>query len=348
MDRHEAGGRPSDDASPPAYVDLETQQSDEAAALRLHQQLNEEERSFVPYVYGLYMALMSIQACDFNAKVWSIVCIGRGLLQLVHNVLITTLRLRRQAPPRKLLFSSRLLYLFGFSWWIVGFKVLLMTPGCEDEATLAETVSLILFWATAVVYAIPFFIYAVLCLFLPCIIYFIVRFAVRPADRQPTPQDILRQLQSKTYKDLLESLKRQYNIENDAMIESRDTSLLPSLSLENVLGGVSSLLGGNTGGSPPSPRSDLRGAPLGDPMRPQGPSISVNKCCPICMVDLVDDDTVLIMPCDPRHFFHQACVEHWLETSQACPICRANIVRLITGNRSPPLAHRDGGLELQV
>ncbi|KFG28565.1 zinc finger, C3HC4 type (RING finger) domain-containing protein, partial [Toxoplasma gondii RUB] len=50
------------------------------------------------------------------------------------------------------------------------------------------------------------------------------------------------------------------------------------------------------------------------------------------------------------HFFHRACVEHWLETSQACPICRANIVNILTGTPSDPtllpVDHRD--LELQI
>ncbi|KAL8275595.1 hypothetical protein Esti_000546 [Eimeria stiedai] len=364
----EPQGEADPQGTPPPYVDLEAHFSaDEEAALRLHRQLNEEEnllqgeRTLVPYVYGFYLALLGAQAallggllyayrgdwereCDIHAKVWSVVCISRGLLQLAHNVAITTLRLRRLSPNRKLLLSSRLLYLFGFSWWLLGFKYLLMNPGCEGEATVAETVSLLLFWATAVVYAIPFFIYAVLCLFLPCIIYFIVRFAVRPADRQPTPAEVLRQLQAKPYRELIDSLKRQYNVENEALIESRDSSLIPSLSLENVIGGVSSLLGGPQGGGPQSPREDSRGGPI----QPRGPSISVNKCCPICMVDLADDDTVLIMPCDSRHFFHQGCVEHWLETSQACPICRANIVRLITGAAAPPQGDREGGLEMQV
>ncbi|KAL8455881.1 hypothetical protein Emag_000255 [Eimeria magna] len=126
------------------------------------------------------------------------------------------------------------------------------------------------------------------------------------------------------------------NIENEALIESRDSSLIPSLSLENVIGGVSSLLGGPQGGGSQSPREDSRGAPLGAPMQPQGPSISVNKCCPICMVDLADDDTVLIMPCDSRVFFVLS------------PICRANIVRLITGAATPPQGDREGGLEMQI
>lgn len=373
----ERGEGSSSEPPPAAYVDIEAHLgSDEVAALQLHQQLNEEEallqgdRSFVPYIYGLYLALLAAQAallsgllyayrsdwdreCDFDLKIWSVVCLSRGLVQLLHNVSLTTLRLRRHPTPRQLLLSSRFFYFLGFAWWVVGFKVVLLAPACAGEPTLAATVSLILFWATAVVYAIPFFIYAVLCLFLPCIIYFVVRFAVRPADRQPTPAEVLRQLQAKPYKELLDSLKRQYNIESEGFPDSRESSLLPSLSLENVIGGVSSLLGrrqqdealascAHMGASNPQNPQNTQNT-----QNPQNPSISVNKACPICMVDLADDDTVLIMPCDSRHFFHRACVEHWLETSQACPICRANIVRLVTGTATPPQAGRDG-LELQV
>lgn len=50
-----------------------------------------------------------------------------------------------------------------------------------------------------------------ICLCLPCIIYFMVRFAVRPADRQPTPPSLIQQLEVKTYADLIENLKRQYS-----------------------------------------------------------------------------------------------------------------------------------------
>ncbi|CDJ40315.1 zinc finger (C3HC4 RING finger) protein, putative [Eimeria tenella] len=63
-------------------------------------------------------------------------------------------------------------------------------------------------------------------------------------------------------------------------------------------------------------------------MQPQAPSISVNRCCPICMVELADEDVVLVMPCD------------------SSPICRANIVHLITGAAGPSQGER--GVEMQV
>ncbi|CDJ50880.1 zinc finger (C3HC4 RING finger) protein, putative [Eimeria brunetti] len=143
------------------------------------------------------------------------------------------------------------------------------------------------------------------------------------------------------------------HIENEALLESRESSLLPSLSLEGVLGGVTSLLGG----SPQQQQREGLGfrdsssssSSSSSRMRSQTPTISLNRCCPICMVDLNNEDIVLIMPCDPRHYFHRACVEHWLETSQACPICRANIVHLLMGTGDAQQnAERGTAIEMQV
>lgn len=96
-------------------------------------------------------------------------------------------------------------------------------------------------------------------------------------------------------------------------ISSRESSsLLPTISLENVLGGVSALLGTGGQGSGVNERSpqtstsrDLPlalGAEGAESLRaPLGaPRISVNRTCPICMIDLLDDDLVLVMPCDSR------------------------------------------------
>ncbi|CDJ59889.1 zinc finger (C3HC4 RING finger) protein, putative [Eimeria maxima] len=167
--------------------------------------------------------------------------------------------------------------------------------------------------------------------------------------------EVLNQLEDKTFAYLLDSLKRQYNIENEVMLDSRESSsLLPSLSIEGVLGGVSSLLGGTLQQQTDQRSSSSSSAAIGlqqhqQQQQQQFPTISVNRCCPICMVDLNNDDIVLIMPCDPRHFFHRACVEHWLETSQACPICRANIVRLIMGtDEGQPPSEAGTSIEMQV
>ncbi|ANQ09229.1 Zinc finger protein [Plasmodium coatneyi] len=53
------------------------------------------------------------------------------------------------------------------------------------------------------------------------------------------------------------------------------------------------------------------------------------EICSICMMNYVRSDDVMMMPCDKRHFFHVGCLTKWLYKSQACPICRTNIVNCL-------------------
>ncbi|KAF8821621.1 putative E3 ubiquitin-protein ligase RNF181 [Cardiosporidium cionae] len=61
---------------------------------------------------------------------------------------------------------------------------------------------------------------------------------------------------------------------------------------------------------------------------------SIPRTCSICMTEIEDEDKVMVMPCDLRHFFHYNCVIRWLERSEACPICRANLSTAL--NREAP------------
>lgn len=45
--------------------------------------------------------------------------------------------------------------------------------------------------------------------------------------------------------------------------------------------------------------------------------------CTICLVDFEEDETVNALPC--LHKFHAVCIETWLKTNGACPICRAKV-----------------------
>ncbi|EPT30338.1 zinc finger, C3HC4 type (RING finger) domain-containing protein [Toxoplasma gondii ME49] len=363
----------------------------EAIALQIQRDLNEEaenlrrDRRMAVSVYVFYgfclvgfsaclIALLALynndwgRSCDVGMKVWSVVWLARMILQLICNTAVTAWRMRAgTSVPRAMMLLPRLVHAFGFTWWLLGVEQLFFEPSCE-EPTLARTVSQVMFWMTGTVYLIPFVVYTLICVCLPCIIYFMVRFAVRPADRQPTPPSLVQQLEVKTYGDLIETLRRQYTLDTHEVDIQHERRTLPSLSLETVIDGVSNLLTpGPAAAGAPAPSTTVGGLPRTPAGAPWAidlggdsgvsasgllsrQSISVNKACPICMVDLDDEDEVLIMPCDSRHFFHRACVEHWLETSQACPICRANIVNILTGTPSDPtllpVDHRD--LELQI
>lgn len=44
--------------------------------------------------------------------------------------------------------------------------------------------------------------------------------------------------------------------------------------------------------------------------------------CSICAVEYAEKDKIIVMECDPRHFFHEECIKRWLRINSNCPICR--------------------------
>ncbi|KAB2609560.1 RING-H2 finger protein ATL70-like [Pyrus ussuriensis x Pyrus communis] len=50
-------------------------------------------------------------------------------------------------------------------------------------------------------------------------------------------------------------------------------------------------------------------------------SVSAPSCCSICLADYEDKDILRGVPiCG--HYFHQICVDKWLQLHPTCPICR--------------------------
>ena len=43
------------------------------------------------------------------------------------------------------------------------------------------------------------------------------------------------------------------------------------------------------------------------------------------MCEYSEEDTVITLPCDKRHYFHDACIKEWLERNNACPLCKKPI-----------------------
>eukprot|EP00826_Nyctotherus_ovalis_P032288 TRINITY_DN2602_c0_g1_i2.p1 TRINITY_DN2602_c0_g1~~TRINITY_DN2602_c0_g1_i2.p1 ORF type:complete len:255 (-),score=-4.48 TRINITY_DN2602_c0_g1_i2:140-904(-) len=60
------------------------------------------------------------------------------------------------------------------------------------------------------------------------------------------------------------------------------------------------------------------------------PDIHTNeKECSICIKEFVEDDEIIELPCDRRHYFHVTCIMDWVEKAKKalCPICRKDMVR---------------------
>lgn len=45
--------------------------------------------------------------------------------------------------------------------------------------------------------------------------------------------------------------------------------------------------------------------------------------CTICVAEYCDGESIIVMKCDSRHFFHTECIVKWLKINSICPICRA-------------------------
>jgi len=49
----------------------------------------------------------------------------------------------------------------------------------------------------------------------------------------------------------------------------------------------------------------------------------LHDLCAICLTDYEDGEQLRVLPCE--HFFHPPCVDQWLRTHNACPMCKAAV-----------------------
>ena len=55
-------------------------------------------------------------------------------------------------------------------------------------------------------------------------------------------------------------------------------------------------------------------------MMPADPE-QLNECA-ICLTKYVDEDDLMVLQCDKRHFFHWDCARQWIKIKPSCPLCR--------------------------
>lgn len=49
--------------------------------------------------------------------------------------------------------------------------------------------------------------------------------------------------------------------------------------------------------------------------------------CAICLIDYTNDDEIITLPCDAKHYFHPDCIYEWLNKNNCCPLCKAPITK---------------------
>ncbi|XP_055388745.1 E3 ubiquitin-protein ligase RNF181-like [Condylostylus longicornis] len=154
-----------------------------------------------------------------------------------------------------------------------------------------------------------------------------------PDSPQPTPPDVREKLKPVQYSEVASRLEaaqaeptreapQQRDAPNDEGLLSDMASTLTGVPLPDMASLrrlQSGILGRQPSGQPlAQPSASVVGNQL------QSPSTGVT--CPICFCQFEPKDEVIQMPCDWRHVFHNECLGSWLDQSQACPVCRSNVV----------------------
>jgi hypothetical protein len=49
--------------------------------------------------------------------------------------------------------------------------------------------------------------------------------------------------------------------------------------------------------------------------------------CAICLSDFTEQDEIVPLPCDEKHYFHPSCIQGWLRNNNTCPLCKKPITQ---------------------
>ncbi|AGO83887.1 Ring finger protein [Pandoravirus salinus] len=84
--------------------------------------------------------------------------------------------------------------------------------------------------------------------------------------------------------------------------------------------------------SGPRPRQ----VPVDLPVRRHCASVHGEGACAVCLDDFSDGDQVRSLPC--AHAYHASCIDRWLVDHDACPCCRAPVMRQGPHDDAPTFA----------
>eukprot|EP01071_Lankesteria_metandrocarpae_P009987 Lankesteria_metandrocarpae@DN5268_c0_g1_i1.p1 len=237
-------------------------------------------------------------------ETWSVVWMGRIVVQSLMDVIMLFLRRNSWTVPRVTTVMQSVLFVFGLGWFLYGTRILYFPQNVTNSTEVGKFWASIFWWYQGLSFLIPCTVYLMICLCLPCLILAIVRVQVPFHEQRPTPQNVIDSLEVKSYGDLVTRLRREYTVPSPGGT-APPTPPPPVRSL--VPGGAAIVENINAAFGFNTP------APVG--IQSTGGECW-NNSCPICMLDLEYSDQVSVMPCDDRHFFHKACVEQWLRSSQ--------------------------------
>ena len=59
------------------------------------------------------------------------------------------------------------------------------------------------------------------------------------------------------------------------------------------------------------------------------PSLHSDDDCIICMEPYTEEQEIIQLPCNAKHYFHSHCITQWVDRNASCPICKREITQQI-------------------
>ncbi|KMZ85769.1 hypothetical protein PVBG_01279 [Plasmodium vivax Brazil I] len=319
---------------------------------------------------GIYFLRTPCEQCDYYNRVLAIAIWVKTICHVNLTILRVQKRDEIESDERLRGLVVYLIKLFNsltFLLLLLSLHLLHFYRNKCSFSTVALKFIKLYYYLTITLYFLPLLFYISLGLFLSIIICVLVNLSVDEHDRIPTPENVISKLTVLKYSEVKRVIQRKGSPEDKKKKKRLGESLSVRNASPLVDDPMREMLNPLKGGSDPNELSNF--ASGGSPGRAPGPgsedesngadsSLHANdnengqeggceggynhvkggeerheddeEICSICMMNYVQSDDVMVMPCDRRHFFHVACLTKWLYKSQACPICRTNIVSCLT------------------
>ncbi|CRG93652.1 RING zinc finger protein, putative [Plasmodium gallinaceum] len=304
---------------------------------------------------GIYFLSIPCEKCDFYNRILVTVILVKSIAHLKLTIIKVKRRDEIENNERLKNIIVFLIKIFNFLTFLLA-VVSLYFLHFYNNICVTPTLSLklirIYYYFTITLYFIPLLFYISIGLFLSIIICIMINYSVEEGDRIPTPENIISRLKIVKYKDL------DY-IHKKGKKSNKNKKYIKKPSFEMIFDKVKSVIIDKENNEKKkkmqlnSSNSNIIDENLQEMLKPLNTNIESeinynndnNKVtqenllnnnkeisnenedvCSICMMNYINNDDVMIMPCDKRHFFHVSCLTKWLYKSQVCPICRTNIV----------------------
>lgn len=63
-------------------------------------------------------------------------------------------------------------------------------------------------------------------------------------------------------------------------------------------------------------------------------------CCSVCLAEYMEGDELMMLPC--QHAYHKVCVSEWLQRQSQCPLCKQDVLCLLTELGQLPITPSEG------